>query len=176
MVDRLHLWPPSSILLPPSAQELREQIRGVSQQRSIVWIPLERRTLDLIYPLHSDMEIQGYMISIGSEEEGRPATTSPHAWPATYGQAAARASPQGRPMLLVGVAARRVTPVGTASCGQPVRVATAHGHTRLQHDTRKGLSPMAGWLPAGKGSCRLCKGSSDDCSGADGARGVRASF
>ncbi|RWW86970.1 hypothetical protein BHE74_00004224 [Ensete ventricosum] len=69
--------------------------------------------------------------SEGSEEEGRPATASPHAVSTTHGQAAAKAPskgaagygqgqlareadvacrgsiPQGRPTLLVGVAARR---------------------------------------------------------------------
>ncbi|RZS24355.1 hypothetical protein BHM03_00057412 [Ensete ventricosum] len=41
MVDRLQLWPPPPILLSPSAQELRDQIIGVSLQRSIMWIPLK---------------------------------------------------------------------------------------------------------------------------------------
>ncbi|RWW60275.1 hypothetical protein BHE74_00032750, partial [Ensete ventricosum] len=47
---------PPPILLPPSAQELRDQIGGVSLQRSIVWIPLERRTLDLLHLLYPDLE------------------------------------------------------------------------------------------------------------------------
>ncbi|RRT42951.1 hypothetical protein B296_00013822 [Ensete ventricosum] len=59
MVDRLQ--PPPPILLPPSTQELREHIRGVSLQRSIIWILLEKRMLDLLHP---DLEIYGYMISL----------------------------------------------------------------------------------------------------------------
>ncbi|RRT31756.1 hypothetical protein B296_00053172 [Ensete ventricosum] len=35
MVDRLQPWPPPLILLPPSTQELRDHIEGVSLQRSI---------------------------------------------------------------------------------------------------------------------------------------------
>ncbi|RRT44882.1 hypothetical protein B296_00050303 [Ensete ventricosum] len=94
-------------------------------------------------------------------------------------------SPQGRPASLAGVAVTR-------------------GHTRLQRgarkgsrlqSTRKGLPPaaslvanrgggigrsggrpLAGWLPTGKGSHRLRRGSNDDDGSADGAIGVRASF
>ncbi|RWW43341.1 hypothetical protein BHE74_00051011, partial [Ensete ventricosum] len=47
---------PPPILLPPTAQELRDQIGGVSLQRSIVWIPLERRMLNLLHLLHPDLE------------------------------------------------------------------------------------------------------------------------
>ncbi|RRT59390.1 hypothetical protein B296_00038090 [Ensete ventricosum] len=32
------------------------KIEGVSLQRPIVWIPLERRTLDLLHFLHPDLE------------------------------------------------------------------------------------------------------------------------
>ncbi|RWV77794.1 hypothetical protein GW17_00061334, partial [Ensete ventricosum] len=41
---------------------------------------------------------------------------------------------------------------------------------------RRGGRPLAGWLSAGKGSCRLLRGSSGSGSGTNGARGVRASF
>ncbi|RRT62141.1 hypothetical protein B296_00015689 [Ensete ventricosum] len=70
--------------------------------------------------------------------------------------------------------------------GQLARAAIAHGHTSLQRGARRGLPPMtnptashrggcplAGWLPTGKGSHRLRRGSSD---GIDGARGVRTFF
>ncbi|RZS24228.1 hypothetical protein BHM03_00057284 [Ensete ventricosum] len=76
-------------------------------------------------------------------------------------------------------------PVGMVDCGQPVGAAAAHGHSRLQHDARKGLlpaaipaasrrggHPLARRRPAGKGSRHLRRGSS----GAEGERGVRASF
>ncbi|RRT39649.1 hypothetical protein B296_00023281 [Ensete ventricosum] len=39
---------------------------------------------------------------------------------------------------------------------------------------RRGGRPLSGWLPAGKGSCYLRRGSSGG--GTDGARGVGASF
>ncbi|RZS21909.1 hypothetical protein BHM03_00054615 [Ensete ventricosum] len=51
--------------LPTPYDFTQTWIGGVSLQRSIVWISLERRTLDLLHPLHPDMEIQGYMISLG---------------------------------------------------------------------------------------------------------------
>ncbi|RWV86986.1 hypothetical protein GW17_00051066 [Ensete ventricosum] len=41
---------------PPYAQELRDQIGGVSLQRSIVWISLDRRILDLLHLLHPDLK------------------------------------------------------------------------------------------------------------------------
>ncbi|RZR82141.1 hypothetical protein BHM03_00008504 [Ensete ventricosum] len=80
----------------------------------------------------------------------------------------------------------------------------ARGHTSLQRDAckggrllgaRKGLPPvaspaasrgdsagskggrpLAGWMPTGKGSRRLRRGSNGGDSGADGVRGVRVSF
>ncbi|RWV77597.1 hypothetical protein GW17_00061547 [Ensete ventricosum] len=71
--------------------------------------------------------------------------------------------------------------------------AAARGHSRLQHDARKGLPPatnptasrgggasrkggcpLVGRLPAGKGSHRLHRGSG--CDDAEGERGVRVSF
>ncbi|RWV82971.1 hypothetical protein GW17_00055488 [Ensete ventricosum] len=130
MVDKLQLWPPPPILLPPSAQELRDQTRGV---------PLE-----------------------GSEEEGRPATANPHAGPATHDQAASRASPKG--------SQRR--PQGAAPAGRSV----ARGGSSRSHARPAATSPQRGSLarrlPTGKGSCRLHKGDG----GAEGERGVRASF
>ncbi|RWV98927.1 hypothetical protein GW17_00038197 [Ensete ventricosum] len=56
--------------LPTPYDFTQTWIGGVSLQRSIVWISLERRTLDLLHPLHPDMEIQGYMISLGGDARG----------------------------------------------------------------------------------------------------------
>ncbi|RWV77264.1 hypothetical protein GW17_00061929 [Ensete ventricosum] len=95
------------------------------------------------------------------------------------------------------------TPTSTVDYGQPTRVAAARGHNRLQcdahkggqlHGAGKGLSPatsptassggnasrrcgrpLAGQLPAGKGSHHLSRGSGG-CGGAEVERGVRASF
>ncbi|RZR88489.1 hypothetical protein BHM03_00016088 [Ensete ventricosum] len=92
-------------------------------------------------------------------------------------------------------------PIGTTSNGQPAGAIIARWHTRLHHDTHKGGQlqgtrkgmppaasptasrgggighrvgrPLAGWLPAGKGSHRLRRGSNGD-DGADGAREVTA--
>ncbi|RWV89490.1 hypothetical protein GW17_00048354 [Ensete ventricosum] len=115
------------------------RIRGVPLQRSIVWIPLERRTLDLLHRLHSDLKIQGYTISLvkamrrrGGQPRASPMQGRP--WPCKGGgrQATAMASPQGA------AAARR-------------------GHNRLQRgarkegrlqDARKGLLPATSPLPA----------------------------
>ncbi|RZR85288.1 hypothetical protein BHM03_00012234 [Ensete ventricosum] len=131
--------------------------------------------------------------SEGNKEEGWPATASPHVGLATHGQAAAGCG-QGQ--------LARVAPACMAGCGQPAGVAVARGHTCLQCSTlkggrvygvRKGLPPvasptasrggdvdcrgghpLAGWLQVGKGNRHLRRGSSN--SGADGARGARASF
>ncbi|RWW41354.1 hypothetical protein BHE74_00053160 [Ensete ventricosum] len=66
--------------------------------------------------------------SEGNEEEGRPATTRPHARPATDGQAAAKASPQG-------AVARR-----GGACGHGMLRPARKGSSRPQRDTRKGAS------------------------------------
>ncbi|RWW64060.1 hypothetical protein BHE74_00028726, partial [Ensete ventricosum] len=41
--------------------------------------------------------------------------------------------------------------------------------------SRRGGRPLVGWLPAGKGSRRLCRGNDGD-DGTEGETGVRASF
>ncbi|RWV84804.1 hypothetical protein GW17_00053450 [Ensete ventricosum] len=171
---------------------------------SIVWIPLERGTLDLLHLLHpfdlhcvcdapAEVSQQWYQSQEGSEEEGRPATASPHAGSATHGQVAAKAPCQG-----------------VAGCGQGQPKREASGACVHKHRPRaqslvarrsqrghlqgalKGLPPMAnlvaskggsanrrrdrplaGLLPAGKGSRRLYRGSDSD---AEGERVVRASF
>ncbi|RWV80905.1 hypothetical protein GW17_00057743 [Ensete ventricosum] len=74
MVDRLQPWPPPPILLPPSTQELQDQIRGDSLQRSIVWIPLEKKTLDFFYPLYPNLEYRDMKCS---EERGWPTMAKP---------------------------------------------------------------------------------------------------
>ncbi|RWV79072.1 hypothetical protein GW17_00059855 [Ensete ventricosum] len=120
-------------------------------------------------------------------EEGRPATTSPYAGSATHGQAAARASLQGKSTPLAGAAACR-----GGSCENTYLQRDACKGGRLQ-GARKGLPPVAspvanrgsnvgrrggrlfaGWLPACKGS-RWLRSSGDD-DDAYGARGVRVSF
>ncbi|RRT36674.1 hypothetical protein B296_00026806, partial [Ensete ventricosum] len=77
--------------------------------------------------------------------------------------------------------------MGTVDYGQPAGAAVTYGHTPLERGVRKGLPPaasptaskgggvghkggrpLAGWLPMGKGSRCLRRGSSDN---ADGARG-----
>ncbi|RZR91404.1 hypothetical protein BHM03_00019515 [Ensete ventricosum] len=45
--------------------------------------------------------------------------------------------------------------------------------SRGNDSSRRGGRPLARWLPAGKCSCRLCRGSDGDV---EGERGVRASF
>ncbi|RWV81161.1 hypothetical protein GW17_00057446, partial [Ensete ventricosum] len=165
------------------------EIGGVSLQRSIVWIPLERRTLDLLHLLHPDLEYRP-----ATHGQGQPAREA--------GVAHRGNSPQGRPAPLAGAAARRGSTCKHGS-DQPVGALVARGHTRLQHRARKGGQlqgarkglppvtnpaanrgdgadrrggrPLAGWLPAGKGSHRA-QGSSGDSNDADGARGFRASF
>ncbi|RWV86159.1 hypothetical protein GW17_00051973 [Ensete ventricosum] len=54
-------WPNTSIV--NESNQIRDQ-RGVSLQRSIVQIPLERRTLDLLSSSPPGSEIQGYTISL----------------------------------------------------------------------------------------------------------------
>ncbi|RRT49916.1 hypothetical protein B296_00021760 [Ensete ventricosum] len=114
---------------------------------------------------------------------------SPHAGSATHGQAVASASPQGRLVPLPGLAAHR-----GGACGHGRLRPTSRGGSRPRAHPFAALHPqrrptaghlqgavgrrgghlLAGWLPASKGRCRLCKCSSDG--DADGARGVRASF
>ncbi|RRT35060.1 hypothetical protein B296_00031267 [Ensete ventricosum] len=119
----------------------------------------------------------------GSEEEGRPTIASPHVGPTTHGQAAARASTKGSPTAPTMGDSR---PQGQ----QPV------GDSRLQHDARKGGRlqgarkgllpaanptasrgsgasrrggrPLAGRLPACKGSRCLRRGNDDGAEGKEG--------
>ncbi|RWW55742.1 hypothetical protein BHE74_00037590 [Ensete ventricosum] len=101
-------------------------------------------------------------------------------------------SPQGRPAPLAGVVARRggayghgwLWPArrgGSRPRAHPLAARCPQGDvTRSQPYSRgggaghKGGRPLARWLPTGKGSCCLRRGSSGG--DADGARGVRASF
>ncbi|RWW79104.1 hypothetical protein BHE74_00012626, partial [Ensete ventricosum] len=60
-------------------------IGGVSLQRSIVWIPLERRTFDLLHLLHPDLEYL-YTISLAKvarKKGGRPWPNPLQGWLAT---------------------------------------------------------------------------------------------
>ncbi|RRT31389.1 hypothetical protein B296_00057155 [Ensete ventricosum] len=117
--------------LPPSVQELRDQIGGVSLKRP-------------------------------SEEEWQLAMASPYAEPTTHGQAAAKdpckgqsiatkASPQGRPTPLIGVAARKGGRCRSRG-QQPIGAAATHGHTHLQPGPRKGgrWCQPHGWPPLGR--------------------------
>ncbi|RWW43038.1 hypothetical protein BHE74_00051343 [Ensete ventricosum] len=94
-----------------------------------------------------------HFCSEGSEEEGQPATTSPHAWSATHGQAMAKASLQGRSAPLAGVAACKggrhrsqgqqpTREVGVASRG------SACEHSWLRLARRGGSCPRAHPLAA----------------------------
>ncbi|RWV89457.1 hypothetical protein GW17_00048389 [Ensete ventricosum] len=132
--------------------------------------------------------------SEGSKEEGRLATASPYAGPTTHGQAVAKApckgavdysqgqparevgvahrgsSPQGRPVPLAGVVSHK----GGACLGWLRLARRPQGAVTRGQPGHKGGRPLAGWLPVGKGSPRLRRGTND--SSTDGARGVRASF
>ncbi|RWW50598.1 hypothetical protein BHE74_00043134 [Ensete ventricosum] len=107
-------------------------------------------------------------------DQGQPAREA--------GAARGGSSPQGRRLRA------RIEPTKGASCRAPAGATAARGHTRLQPGARKGLPPaanpvtnrgsgadrrggrpLAGWLPAGKGS-------SDDDRDADGAEGLGHPF
>ncbi|RWV79874.1 hypothetical protein GW17_00058931, partial [Ensete ventricosum] len=54
--------------------------------RSIIWIPLERTTLDLLHLLYPDMEYKEYTISLAKAARrrgGRPRPTPLHSRPPT---------------------------------------------------------------------------------------------
>ncbi|RWV87360.1 hypothetical protein BHE74_00052374 [Ensete ventricosum] len=117
--------------------------------------------------------------SEGNKEEGWPATASPHVGLATHGQAAAGCG-QGQLAREVGAARKGGTCCSTLKGGRvygvrkglpPVASPTA---SRGGDVDRRGGHPLAGWLQVGKGNRHLRRGSSN--SGADGARGARASF
>ncbi|RWV84903.1 hypothetical protein GW17_00053349 [Ensete ventricosum] len=83
----------------------------------------------------------------GNEEEGWLATASPHAGPATHGQAIHSQGP------LQGATGYEAPPVGTAGCGQhagatPTGKSTARGHGRLRPVRRGGSRPLAQLLTA----------------------------
>ncbi|RWW37806.1 hypothetical protein BHE74_00057027, partial [Ensete ventricosum] len=122
--------------------------------------------------------------SEGSEEEGWPTTASPHARPATHGQAAAKAPYKGwQPPAMA-------APTGGSAARRHGRLQPARrGGSCLQRGARKGLPPaaspaasrggyanrsggcpLAGRLPAGKGN------DDDDDGGAEGERWVTTSF
>ncbi|RWW36902.1 hypothetical protein BHE74_00058039, partial [Ensete ventricosum] len=134
----------------------------------------------------------------------QPPCRAGHSRPPARGRSTtARASPQGRSASLAGPTSRKGGRCRSQG-QQPAGAATRRGggHTSLQRDARKGgrlqgarkgllhvaspaasrgsgagrrgCRPLAGWLPAGKGSRCLCRGNSGDDK--DGARGVRASF
>ncbi|RWV91930.1 hypothetical protein GW17_00045741 [Ensete ventricosum] len=79
--------------------------------------------------------------SKGSEEEGRPATTSPHAGPATHNQAAAKASPQGWRLW---ARRARLPPAAHLQGGRPLATSPQGATARDQ-------------------PCRLRRGSGDNC-------------
>ncbi|RRT43504.1 hypothetical protein B296_00012947 [Ensete ventricosum] len=99
-----------------------------------MWIPLERRMLDLLRPLHPDLEIQGYKISLANAAKrgqlAKPparvwATAKPLVGVAGHGQAPCRGG-HPRPGRLHGQPATAKAPCkGAAGCyqGQPIRVA-----------------------------------------------------
>ncbi|RWV79346.1 hypothetical protein GW17_00059530, partial [Ensete ventricosum] len=95
--------------------------------------------------------------------QGQPPMAKPRPRPPAKGRpAVARASLQGRPVRLAGLAACR-----GGACGHGLlRLASMGGGAG-----RRGDRPLAGWLPLGKGSRRLRMGSSGDDDDADGARG-----
>ncbi|RWW04530.1 hypothetical protein GW17_00032239 [Ensete ventricosum] len=108
-------------------QEFRDQIGGVSLQRSIMWISLERRTLDLLRPLHPYLEIQRYTISlVNAAKRGQLAKpparvlamATPLAGVAGHGQAPCRGG-HPRPGRLHGQPTAAKTPCkGAAGCYQ----------------------------------------------------------
>ncbi|RWV98183.1 hypothetical protein GW17_00038987 [Ensete ventricosum] len=177
-----------------------DSIGGVSLQISIMWIPLERRTLDLLHPLHSDLEIQGFTIYLGFPTV--ISEPSPHARSATHGQATTKApykgsvgcgqgQLKGRPAVPAsgdtysrsaarrGNCCPRAHPLA-AWCSQRGLVAgrpQGAAASRGSGVGRRGGRPLVGWMLTGMGSCRLHRGNSNsDGGGADGVRGVRASF
>ncbi|RWV81334.1 hypothetical protein GW17_00057260 [Ensete ventricosum] len=86
--------------------------------------------------------------SEGNEEEGQPATTNPHAGPATHGQAAARASPKGG----LAMPARAIADRGHD------RLRPAHrGGSRLQRGAHMGLPPAARVATPWRGSCQRAR-------------------
>ncbi|RWW46164.1 hypothetical protein BHE74_00047929 [Ensete ventricosum] len=130
-------------------------IRGVLLQRSIVWIPLEKMTLDLLYRLHPDLEyrdirspycstclLQRLAAKVGATYEGGATTCLLYACRGGL----------PRPGPLQGAAARRAAtrkgrpPEGTTGCDQLARA-------NRQQSARKGLPPAAN--PAARGQpCR----------------------
>ncbi|RWV82448.1 hypothetical protein GW17_00056053, partial [Ensete ventricosum] len=120
--------------------------------------------------------------------QGRPPIDRPWPRPPARGQlATARASPKGRPAVPArgsshpqgrprGASNRsqgRQLPAGTVACSAaPEKGADYRVLARGYH---MGGHPLAGRLPTGKGSRHLPKGSSGG-GGAEGTRGVRASF
>ncbi|RWV94573.1 hypothetical protein GW17_00042877 [Ensete ventricosum] len=96
---------------------------------------------------------------------GRPPTARPWLRPPTRGRlAAARASPKGRPAV----------PAGRSGARKGLPPASSPTVSRGSDTSRRDGRPLVGRLPAGKGSHRLHRGSGGG--GAEGERGVRASF
>ncbi|RWW02566.1 hypothetical protein GW17_00034338 [Ensete ventricosum] len=146
-------WP--WLAAPPPRCSCCECIGGVSLQRSIVWVPLERRTFDLLHS-PSRSGIQGYTISLGKINlsrfvvflflrlfSRRPAPMQ--GWPPM-------AWPRPRPTLK-GRSPAGAAPVGTTGYGQPARAVVSRSVALAK-------GQAAGWQ-ACKGGCRLRRGSDD---------------
>ncbi|RRT32790.1 hypothetical protein B296_00025601 [Ensete ventricosum] len=86
------------------------------------------------------------------------------------GAAHGGSSPQGRRLQAWSATTRSSQRGPTTGC--PQGVAASRGNSASRTCGR----PFAGWLPMGKGSHHLWRGSSDIGNDADGAIGVRASF
>ncbi|RRT66406.1 hypothetical protein B296_00002601 [Ensete ventricosum] len=158
MFDRLQLWPPPPIL----------RVMRLNRVESFY---------AFLLCFHNE----------DNEEEGWPTTTSPHVGPARPRPrplargwlATARASPQGRPASPArgdshpqGQQPVGATPTRGAGYRTPARgyrPQPALSPIRATVPAARVVAPLAGRLPMGKGSHRLCKGSDG---GADGARGL----
>ncbi|RRT51833.1 hypothetical protein B296_00004803 [Ensete ventricosum] len=112
-------------------------IGGVSLQRSIMWISLERRTLDLFHLLHPDLEYRDIRSPRGS---------------------------QPRPGYLQGAATREHGRLRPTRKGQPAAAslqgvaARGPAASRGGDANRRGGRPLVGRLPTAKGNRRLRKG------------------
>ncbi|RWW59444.1 hypothetical protein BHE74_00033614, partial [Ensete ventricosum] len=127
-------------------------------KRSIVWVLLERKTLDLLHPLHSDLEIQGYTISLGVASHGQAPCKGGQPRPGHLqggNQLWPRPPVKGRPT------AAKVPCKGAARCGQgqPVGAAAHRGssHPRAQ--------PLAARRPQGRLATRHLQGATASSQG-----------
>ncbi|RRT32729.1 hypothetical protein B296_00052981 [Ensete ventricosum] len=112
----------------------------------------------------------------GAASHGQPSCKAGHPWPGCD-----QGPLQGGGRLRPGLARKggqlrsrgQQLPIGTPTCSMAPAKGPVAGRPQGAVD-RRGGRPLAGWLPTGKGSRRLHRGSSGDDT--DGARGVRASF